>query len=454
MRRILPWVLIWLCLLSRVSPAGERVFSLRECLRLALSRYPALKAALARVRASEEREKAAFREHLPRLYTGYDYRRYRDRETLTTPFGSYPIRGREEALFTVTVKLPVFHGLSISLRHRLRKLEVNLSRIEEARTRQELIFRVKEAYFRLVQAEREVELARKSLERRRAHLRDVQGFFRQGLVARNQVLQTQAEVQEAEYRLLSAENRLRIAASRLNLLLQRPLSAPIRVKPEFPLEPVNLSYDQLLRMALSHRPEVKSAVLAVKLKEKELGLARSRYFPWLDLQAQYYVRGDRPDLSENPYGDRENLWVGFSLRWELWDWGIRAREMAAVRAEILSRQALLREIRDRVGLEVREAYLKLLAARKKIQVARSALAAARENFRLNRARFREGLADTTEVMDAETLLTRAQTQEIAALADYEISRARLAYAVGLPDLPRGSPTPPADHPHAEKTQAE
>ena len=201
------------------------------------------------------------------------------------------------------------------------------------------------------------------------------------------------------------------------------------------MKPVKESYEKLLELALQNRPEVKAAALAVKAKEKKLRLARSRYFPWLDLEAQYYRRGDTLDLSENPYGDRENVWVGLSLNWELWDWGIRGREVAAVRAELLSQKALLEEIKDRVKLEVREAYLGLRAAEKKIEVARSALSAAQENFRLNRARFREGLADTTDVMDAETLLTRAQTHEIAALAEYEIARARLSYAVGLPELP-------------------
>ncbi|OAQ20952.1 TolC family protein [Thermosulfurimonas dismutans] len=435
MKKIFFLALSLFCLLGPALRAEENLFSLEECLRLALSRYPALKAALARRQAAEEREKAAFREHFPKLYTGYEYRRYRDQEIIKTPFGNYPIKDREEAIFALTVKLPVFHGLAISTRHDLKKLAVKVSEVEEARVKQELIFRVKEAYFRLVQAEKELELARKSLERRRTHLRDVQGFFREGLVAKNQLLQAETEVKEGEYRLLSVENQVKVARSRLNLLLQRPLSAPLKVIPVFPLKPVKEPYEKLLELALQNRPEVKAAVLAVKAKEKELRLARSRYFPWLDLEAQYYKRGDTLDLSENPYGDRENAWVGLSLNWELWDWDIRGREVAAVRAELLSQRALLKEIKDRVGLEVREALLSLSAAEKKIEVAQKALAAAQENFRLNRARFREGLADTTDVMDAETLLTRAQTHEIAALAEYEIARARLSYAVGLPELP-------------------
>ncbi|QJA05999.1 TolC family protein [Thermosulfurimonas marina] len=434
MRTLLFWILLWGALAGSVL-AESPVLTLKECEKLALSRYPALKAALFQKEAAQAREKAAFREHLPKLYGTYEYRAYRDPELIKTPFGAYPLRDREEALLAITVRLPVFHGLAISTRQALAKLRVRLSAVEEARLRQEILLKVREAYFGLVEAEKEVELARKSLARRRAHLKDVRGFLRQGLVARNQLLEAEAQVEEARYRVAAAESRLAVARARLNLLLQRPLSAPLKVVPEFPQRPLKASCENLVKSAFEHRPEVRAAELAIRMREKEVRLARSRYFPWLDLEAQYYKRGDTFALSENPYGDRENAWVGLSLNWEIWDWGLRGQEVAAARAELAAQKFLLQEVKDQVALEVKEAYLQLRAARRQVEAARKGVAAARENFRLVRARFREGLSDTTEVMDAETLLLQAETHEVSALSAYEIARARLAHAVGLPDLP-------------------
>ncbi len=435
MKRFLWGMLSLLFLLQGPGVRAAEVFSLERCLSLALKRYPALKAALARREAAYRRAQATSRNRLPRLYARYTYRRYRDLETIGTPFGTFPLQDYEEAALGISVQWPVFHGLALSVKRALRNLEVDLAEVEERRVQQELRLRVKEAYFELVKAEKLLELARKSLERRQAHWRDVEGFFKEGLVGRVQWLQARAELREAEYRLLSAENQLEVARARLNFLLQRPLKAPLKVVPVFPARPLKTSYPALLEQALKIRPEIQAARLAVHLKEKELALVRSRYFPWIDVEVQYYKRGDSLALSENPYGDRENLWVGVRLDWELWDWGQRRQEIAASRAEILAQEALLKEMEETVRLEVREAYLALISARKRVEVARSALTAAKEHFRLTRERFREGLADTSEVLDAETLLTRAQTQEISARADYEIARARLAYAVGLPEVP-------------------
>ncbi len=418
------------------SPLGaEKVWSLADCVRLALERYPALKAAFLKRKATEERQKAADRLRLPRLYSFYAYRAYRDPEYLKTSFGSYPIRDREEALFSLSLKFPLFHGLSISAKKALARLSVDLSAVEEERLRQELILRVKEAYFRVVEAEEEYLLAQKSFERRKAHLRDAEGFFREGLISRSEFLYAQAEFREAEEHLARAENRLGLARASLNLLLVRPLKAEIGVKREFLLKPVKFSYEKLLSLAYERRPEVQAASLRVSMARERIRLSRSRYFPWLDLEAGYTWHGDSLTFSENPYGDRENLWVGVNLNWELWDWGIRAREVSAARAEAEALRALLKEVKDQVALEVHQAWLELSAAKKRLSAAQSARLAAEEHFRLERARFREGLTDTTHVLDAETLLTRARAQEIAAQAEYEIARARLSYAVGLPELP-------------------
>ncbi len=413
---------------------GEEVLTLKDCEEIALKRFPSLRAAEAQRKAAERHLQAVSRQRLPRLYGAYAFRFYRDPERITTPFGSYPIRDREEGSLAFTVRLPVFHGLAIPTKTALARLGVKLAEVEESRLRQELLLKVREAFFQLIEAEKRRVLAQKSWARIRAHLADVEGFFEEGLVARNQVLHTRAELREAEHRLVKAENAFIVAQAALNLLLVRPLEAPLKIKPVFPGQEVKQDWKALVFLALKHRPEVKAARLALSSQEKELRLVRSRYFPWLDLEAQYYVRGDSPLLSQNPYMDRENAWIGLRINWEIWDWGVRGQEAASIRAKITAAEETLRQTCDQISFEVRKAYADLVSARKRLEAAQEAVSYARENFRLERARFREGLADTTDVLDAETLLTKALTQEIAAKADYEIARARLAYAVGVDEI--------------------
>ena len=84
-----------------------------------------------------------------------------------------------------------------------------------------------------------------------------------------------------------------------------------------------------------------------------------------------------------------------------------------------------------ISLEVKDAYLRLREARDKIGVAQVAVEQAEENFRINAERFKEQVATTTEVLDAQTLLTQARSNYFNALSDYNIAWARLDRAMGI-----------------------
>ena len=89
------------------------------------------------------------------------------------------------------------------------------------------------------------------------------------------------------------------------------------------------------------------------------------------------------------------------------------------------------QVEDSISLEVKDAYLRLREARDKIGVAEVAVEQAEENFRINAERFKEQVATTTEVLDAQTLLTQARSNYFNALSDYNIAWARLDRAMGI-----------------------
>jgi outer membrane protein TolC len=68
---------------------------------------------------------------------------------------------------------------------------------------------------------------------------------------------------------------------------------------------------------------------------------------------------------------------------------------------------------------------------RRIEVTQQAVVQAEENYRMNVERYREQVATSTEVLDAQTLLTKAKSDYVQALGDYSIYRARLDRAMGV-----------------------
>jgi len=84
-----------------------------------------------------------------------------------------------------------------------------------------------------------------------------------------------------------------------------------------------------------------------------------------------------------------------------------------------------------VTFEVKAAYLLVRESEKQVFVAQKSIAAAEENFRINTERYREQVATSTDVLDAQILLTKAKSDYYTALGDYFINQARLERAMGI-----------------------
>jgi outer membrane protein TolC len=83
-----------------------------------------------------------------------------------------------------------------------------------------------------------------------------------------------------------------------------------------------------------------------------------------------------------------------------------------------------------VELEVRTAFHELKAAAKRIEQAGLAVELAGASLVMVEDRYREGLTQLVELMEAETALTSARTREVQARRDLLLADATLKLAIG------------------------
>jgi outer membrane protein TolC len=74
--------------------------------------------------------------------------------------------------------------------------------------------------------------------------------------------------------------------------------------------------------------------------------------------------------------------------------------------------------------------LSLARAKDKVRVASLAVSQAEENLRVNREKFKQGVALNTDVLDAEVALLQAEMNRTQAEIDLILARARLEKALG------------------------
>jgi outer membrane protein TolC len=90
----------------------------------------------------------------------------------------------------------------------------------------------------------------------------------------------------------------------------------------------------------------------------------------------------------------------------------------------------LREIDRAIRLEITRRALELRTAGKRLRLSERSVESARENVRVASDRYREGLIPSSDLLDAEVELQRAEFSRTEALAAVRLATAGLERAVG------------------------
>lgn len=126
--------------------------------------------------------------------------------------------------------------------------------------------------------------------------------------------------------------------------------------------------------------------------------------------------------------------AGLLLQWDLWDGQQTRARVREAKANLESAREEQRKLRLALDLEVEQARLGLKSANDRLAVTELAVSSAAESADLTRARFDQGAALSTQLMDAETALINARVRHAEAEADRQIAIAALRKALALPQL--------------------
>jgi len=332
---------------------------------------------------------------------------------------------------TGTVTQPLFAGFSNTNQYQVARIGVDVARLNEKLLRQTVIFSAKQGYFSLLKAQKLLTVSQLSVQQLEAHKNVANNFYQVGMIPLNDLLKAQVELANAMQVLIVVQNNLDIAKSNLNLILRQDINTPIEIVDVTSYTPFDRGIDYCLQTAEAKRPEVETSDLDVRIREKEIKIARKGYYPSIDLRANYYARGTDWNVNGGPGIGDPNSWdVSAVASWNFWEWGRTAQGVKTRRSSLRQAQLKRDDIFDNIRLEVKQAYLRTREAEKNIITVQKAIEQAKENFRISEERYKEQMVTSTDVLDAQTLLTRTMTNYYNALYDFKISKASLHRAMG------------------------
>ena len=315
----------------------------------------------------------------------------------------------------------------------LRSTELDLERVvEEAR------FETSRDYYDLQNRDAQVAIQQAAVQDASQTLKDAQLLQQAGLGTKFEVLQAEVELSQAEQQLTTAIANQNIARRQLAETLSVSHSTDLATADAIKeVGAWGLELPETIVQAFKNRAELEQTLLQREISQEQRTIALSQARPNLSASAQYNLNDD----FEDDFDTTDQYQLGLNLEWRLFDGGAAraGAEQAEKDQEIAETQ--FANLRNQIRFAVEQAFFQLRSNKNNIATNTKRVRLAEESLRLARLRFQSGVGTQTEVIDAQTALTRARGDRLSSIIEYNQSYADLTRQVsntpdnGLQDLP-------------------
>ena len=242
-------------------------------------------------------------------------------------------------------------------------------------------------------------------------------------------LQAQTAWSQATLNRIKAEGIVKIAYGTLANVMGLDASQPLKLAdiPESnPSATFERDIEALIAEARQRRPDLKAAEAQVKAAQSNIDYTRASGLPTLSLSAgPTWI--DSGNITSNAST------IGLTLTLPLFsgfDTTYKVRS-AQAKAEVAGAQR--DNVNLQVALDVWSAYQSLTTATQTIRSSTDLLNSAEQSERVALGRYKAGVGNILDVLNAQSALAAARLQRIQALLDWHVSRASLAKAIGALD---------------------
>jgi outer membrane protein TolC len=266
----------------------------------------------------------------------------------------------------------------------------------------------------------------------RAQLKTAQALYNQaadlkkaGMVPAIEVLRAQVELQSQHQRLIFFENEFEKQKLNLARAIGLPQGQQFHLTDQITYSPLPpIAWEESLQRAYEARSDYQGAIARVRAAESARKAASGGRLPSLSFHSDYGTIG--PSIGDS----HGTFTLAGSLTIPIFEGGRVRSEILEAEAALQQRRAEMADLRSRIELELRTAFMDLKAAGEQVDVARSALQLAGQQMEQARDRFQAGVVSNLEVVQAQEALATTNENYVSSLFAYNTAKASLARALG------------------------
>lgn len=343
-----------------------------------------------------------------------------------TPFPGFPKTLGPYQIFSAgpSVGAPVF-DLTLWRRYQAAQSTVKASKANSLSTREQVILLVVSQYIGTLRAVANVQASRSRVELAQALYDQAADLQKEGVGTGIDTLRANVELQNEKQRLIQGETDRETSLFGLSRLLNVDPRQSIELADSLSFfDTPQPEVEASMEAALGERQEWKSLQSQIKAAEYQKKGAQDSRLPSVRFDGTFAYVGTSGNTTLPTY-----TYEG-SVSLPLFTGGRIHAEVVRADLEIRKLEEQKDDLRNQIALDVKTALLNLRSARNEVQVADLGVQLSKEEVDQARDRFKAGVANNIEVIQAQDSLARANDNQIAALYRFNQARADVARSIG------------------------
>ena len=333
-------------------------------------------------------------------------------------------------LGTLSVTEPIFNGNQFKYARQSADLLVQMSRLDADKDKEDITYLVINSYLNYDKILENQLIVAQNMQDIQGKLVEITKYESQGLATQNDVLRYQLQQSQMQLTEIELENNRKIANYNMNILLGLPDTTSIILPPLNYIVNETPVFTDLLQLAETNRRELQDLSYQSKIADVNIKKIHDQRYPTVSASAgMYYINPTGQVIpTNNNLIAPVTLGIGAS-----WDIGTLYKNRNKEREASLQRQELntgREQALDQIHQEVHSEFVMYQQALERIKVLQVAVNQAQENERITESKFKNNLVNTTDRIDAQTLLYESRVNLELAKSDATIAYYNILRSTG------------------------
>ena len=317
-----------------------------------------------------------------------------------------PMSDKSHFIGEIKYSYPLFTGYAITSSIEKSKLNVLKEKLNFQNTKRVLILNATKLYSAIYALKQEQNALQKAKVALLSAKDKAKALFKAGLINKAQIDEIDAKYYNVLAQIKSVNSKKEELKNTLSSLLNMKIDS-IDTLPEVSI---------FNNLDAKNRPDVKAIKLELKIQDKNLKLAKSSFYPKLLAQVALKKEADNLGLSKNDYQNIDKSYIAIGVEYNIFNGGEDKEKLEMAKIAKIQATLFYKDYLQKAKTELKNDLSTLNALKYQLKAAQSEVKARKSYYDYIRAKFNEGLVDSSDLNDAiaKLAISRAKKDKIKA----------------------------------------